>query len=317
VQTPTYLGGGEGAGASSTPPQTAMDKLFGQINQMKESGASMDDMLKLVPETFRGYIKGLDEGRALPGNIGRNSSARQTIMALAQAMGLDEGQIKAKMQFAQDLGNTKSGLGFRIESGKKMLNHMESLTDNILKQNNFDVPGNVASYIPGIATATQVLNARRNSPPEQRALANEVRSVGQSFALEKGRFLGGPTGGSMHEREKTVDAYNPDAPRSNLVGALQGDLDLFKGQFGAMESQRDTLLGPNEKNPRFTVTSPAMQEQMQRIQDKITKLSKGGAGADAAPAAAFTPPAGWQFSPSRKQYRDPSGKLYDANGKPL
>ena len=34
-------------------------------------------------------------------------------------------------------------------------------------------------------------------------------------------------------------------------------------------------------------------------------------------APLFKPPADWQFSPSRQQYRDPAGKVYDISGKPV
>lgn len=40
-------------------------------------------------------------------------------------------------------------------------------------------------------------------------------------------------------------------------------------------------------------------------------------GVDVKDAPAFKPPAGWQFSASRQQYRDPDGKLYDMSGKPV
>ena len=31
----------------------------------------------------------------------------------------------------------------------------------------------------------------------------------------------------------------------------------------------------------------------------------------------FNPPSDWQFSVSRQQYRDPQGRIYDVNGKPV
>lgn len=44
----------------------------------------------------------------------------------------------------------------------------------------------------------------------------------------------------------------------------------------------------------------------------------GGAGGTATgPAAVQAAHPDWDFSPSRKQFRDPAGKLYDENGKPL
>lgn len=41
------------------------------------------------------------------------------------------------------------------------------------------------------------------------------------------------------------------------------------------------------------------------------------AGSAAGAATSFKPPGDWQYSPSRGQYRDPSGKVYDLNGKPV
>jgi hypothetical protein len=32
---------------------------------------------------------------------------------------------------------------------------------------------------------------------------------------------------------------------------------------------------------------------------------------------AFVPPQDWQWNPARRQYRDPSGKIYDASGNPV
>ena len=33
--------------------------------------------------------------------------------------------------------------------------------------------------------------------------------------------------------------------------------------------------------------------------------------------AEFTPPGNWQYSPSRQQYRDPQGNLYDIGGRSI
>jgi hypothetical protein len=228
------------------------------------------------------------EGRAIPQNFSFRGDARNGAILLAHAIdpNFDEGQLAARQQFAKDLGNTKSGLGFRIESGKKMLNHFESLAGNLDKLHNLDNPGGMLGYITP-DKAVETANAIGNNQPAQKAIANEAQNIAQSFSQEKGKFLGGPSGGSMHEREKTVSAYDPNSPRSKLAGALQGDLDLFKGQFDAMTSQRDNLLGPGSTSNRFQVMTPEMEAQIGRIQQKIDAIR----GGKSTPETAATPSA--------------------------
>lgn len=43
----------------------------------------------------------------------------------------------------------------------------------------------------------------------------------------------------------------------------------------------------------------------------------GGAKQPSAPSSSKSVPPGWQYSPSRKQYRDPQGRIYDAKGNPV
>jgi hypothetical protein len=265
-----------------------LDEIAGKIGQLRSSGAPQERLLQQIPPAMREAVSAMLEGRAIPQNFSFRGDARNGAILLAHAIdpNFDEGQLAARQQFAKDLGNTKSGLGFRIESGKKMLNHMESLAGNLDKLHNLDNPGGMLGYITP-DKAVETANAIGNNQPAQKAIANEAQNIAQSFSQEKGKFLGGPSGGSMHEREKTVSAYDPNSPRSKLAGALQGDLDLFKGQFDAMNSQRDNLLGPGSTSTRFQVTTPEMEAQMERIQQKIDaiqgKKSSAGASAQAAP----------------------------------
>jgi hypothetical protein len=278
---PVNQAGGAGQGGN-------LDEIASNVAKLRSSGSPQESLLQQIPPAMREAVGAMLEGRAIPQNFSFRGDARNGAILLAHAIdpNFDEGQLAARQQFAKDLGNTKSGLGFRIESGKKMLNHMESLAGNLGKLDNADIPGGIAGYVVP-AGAVNAVNAVRNNPPGQQAIAKDAQNIAQSFSQEKGKFLGGPAGGSMHEREKTVDAYNPNNPRSQLAGALQGDLDLFKGQFGAMNSQRDNLLGPGSTSTRFQVTTPEMEAQMERIQQKIDaiqgKKSSAGASAQAAP----------------------------------
>lgn len=52
------------------------------------------------------------------------------------------------------------------------------------------------------------------------------------------------------------------------------------------------------------------------LAQKLQQVPAPG-GAAPQPGAAFAPPSNWQFSPSRKQYRDPQGNIYDMNGQPV
>lgn len=291
-------GGGTGNGMDP-----AIGQVVGQIDAMRRSGASQEQMLQAIPQAYRPFIQGMLDGRGLPTSLGMRGKNRENIMLMAQAMGLDEGQLKARMEFANDIGNTKSGLGFRLEAGGKVLNHLEGALDTALKLHNLDVPSGVAGYlVPG--AVVQGLNAVGNNPAEQRNIAKQFETEAGSMALEKGRFLGGPSGGSMHEREKTVEAYNPNAPRSNLAGAAQGDLDLMKGQYGSMITRRDNLIGVNSDAKKFQILTPQQEAQMERIQKKIDMLKAGEGGGGAQQQAAVPPPADRKVG---QTYQTPKG----------
>jgi hypothetical protein len=98
----------------------------------------------------------------------------------------------------------------------------------------------------------------------------------------------------------------------------------------AAESLLSTVTGPEayeavirqmEKEMQAAVEAPDVVRQhiLDRISGRPSAAPAAGAPAQP-PAAAALPagiPPGSQYSPSRKQYRDPQGRLYDANGRPL
>lgn len=55
-------------------------------------------------------------------------------------------------------------------------------------------------------------------------------------------------------------------------------------------------------------------QEAQQYEKTLTAMDKTNADGASKP---FVPPPTWQWSPSRKQYKDQSGQLYDINGKPV
>lgn len=78
------------------------------------------------------------------------------------------------------------------------------------------------------------------------------------------------------------------------------------------------FFGRPENIARYHIT---MQQGLDFANDKgstnLTGPGKTITGVTVQDAPAFKPPSNWQYSPSRDQYRDPSGKLYDRSGKPV
>lgn len=84
------------------------------------------------------------------------------------------------------------------------------------------------------------------------------------------------------------------------------------------EPSSPNFFGRPENIARYHIT---MQQGLDFANDKgsanLTGPGKTITGVTVQDAPAFKPPANWQYSASRDQYRDPSGKLYDRSGKPV
>lgn len=284
----------QGEGGSITGGVNGSNSINGQLmeqaNQMRQQGLPPEEIVKILPDSHpaKGIITGMIQGRGTAQSLGMKAQGREATMRLAQAMGLDEANILARMKYAHDYGDTKSGEGFRLEAGGKTLDLQERILDQAIKLHNLDIPGGWVGQIPGMETGVAALNQRGNQSREKIGIARGLADTAQTFSQEKGKLISGASGGSMHEREQTVKRYDTNAPRSALAGVAADDLAQIKSQYDAMEARRNSAMGTGEASKRFEIVSPKVAEQMARIEQKIEILRKGEPSAAPGPRTTKT-----------------------------
>lgn len=119
------------------------------------------------------------------------------------------------------------------------------------------------------------------------------------------------------------DAQNPAPGRQTPLGSqkvfeAQKDAARQEAQMRAKGEDPHQLYDPTSK---FFLGRPEYINKFRvSLTDNVNYLARLAAtpAATNAPSAApaFKPPADWQFSPSRKLYRDPTGRIYDPTGRP-
>lgn len=76
-------------------------------------------------------------------------------------------------------------------------------------------------------------------------------------------------------------------------------------------------LSPQDEQQILALTTQGAQPAQPPAQVSNAPAAPAAPTTSAPSGAQFKPPAGWQFSAGRQQYRDQSGKVYDINGKPV
>jgi hypothetical protein len=135
----------------------------------------------------------------------------------------------------------------------------------------------LASWIAGKANAV-----REGMSNQQAGLAKEAAGIGQTLAGEVGKLFSGSAGGGVHERELTRNRFNTVSSTPELAGALEGTLETMEGGLKALESRRDSVLGPGSD---VTFLKKETEAKIARIRTVIDRLRNG----EAAPSAAAAP----------------------------
>jgi hypothetical protein len=132
------------------------------------------------------------------------------------------------------------------------------------------------------------------------------------------KAIGVAGGGSAEERANAASQFTAAAGHDQIIGAVNTAQHLMLGQLEGKENQAKAV-GLSQERFRALVG--------EKEYDRLRQIEGGGgapapaATAPAAPAAApVIParpsgvPAGSQYSPARKQWRTPDGKILDATG---
>src|SRR6185312_11919980 len=115
-------------GPGGTAP--GLQQVISSLDNMP-AGTTQEQRLAQVPESYRGYVKSLLEGKALPSNIGR-SQLRGPLMTLAHAVdgSFDESLIPLRFKTATDYApNGQSGRS--IVALNTVQHHIGKLSDDL------------------------------------------------------------------------------------------------------------------------------------------------------------------------------------------
>jgi hypothetical protein len=104
-------------------------------------------------------------------------------------------------------------------------------------------------------------------------------------------------------------AYNPSSPDyfGKAENMLQYAQPTQQQRMRDLANEQKNRVRPSVVPAEKAAPPPSPQSGPGLKQPAFDERFKG----------AFTPPNNWQFSPSRQQYRDPDGNLYDTDGKKL
>lgn len=173
-----------------------------------------------------------------------------------------------------------------------------------------------------VSDTTPIYDAYQNNKlnnADFKFLTDEFRNLRtpQGQALESDRKL------FMQRFSRVIDGSMTEAGTPSILGAQR----LYDFEMTARRQEDDLrkkgldphlvydptsqyFFGKPENIAKFHVSMTEAQQY-----DKTLRGMDKAAAAGAAPAApAFKPPPDWQFSPSRRQYRDPQGRIHDIDG---
>lgn len=272
---------GVGAGGAVPAQPGSMREIIGRLGEMRNAGASTDEMLALLPKEYQGYVQGMLEGRALPSSLGFKAPIRQNVNVIAQAMGLDEANVQARMKFAHEYegqGPTQFGGLRRTLNG--LAGHWQQAANDLEALHNRS-----AGALGGLPLSSAVMtgiNAIGNSKEKNLEAVNQAQNSLNVAIGETAKYLG--SGRPTDTLRAELNApFNVNSPPSGFAGSLRSVLQKIEEQRKSQEFERDTAMGTN--NPKFPIMSPGAEKAFARLSETISRLSGGGAPGGGSPSA--------------------------------
>lgn len=300
---------GNTTNTSLTPLSGALDEL-GRDNSVLE-GMSPKDAAN---------IKAISDGRVTP-TRGNGLTAYMSYVNQ-----YDPNYTEQNAKNRQKIANDYAGNG---QTGKSLLalntipEHLDSYYNNVAQLNN-------SSFTPYNSLVNSVKG--KFSDPTIAKLTPDTDALAEELAS----YYNG-TKPTDQQRKTFQDLLNPNQDAAGQVAQRQEINRLIKSRTDALATgynaawgdgafQNKGLISPKtismfEKNGidasdmKPTKTSTTMARGTQNNQPAATQSAP--AAAPAMPQMPSSVPPGSQWSPSRQQFRDASGKLYDKNGNPI
>lgn len=257
----------------------AIEPVIAKIRELKAAGVT--DRAKIieaaVPVGDQGIIKNLLTGQFKLSEIpARSAAQKNAVSAIANELGLDEGATAARERFAKDYADTKGGLGYRLERGDAMLGHLTDAVENYGHLNTRSEIPYVPNWLTG-SLPTEWVNSRSNLDPKQQRYLGGYKNGVATYSIEKGGFLGGPSGGAESDRLETRSGLQVDKPRAQLIGALENEVLNLESKYKGMDADRDRAFqGDEPVGKRFGVYTPERQAKIENLKRMIQNLKGGG-----------------------------------------
>lgn len=293
------------------PPAQLSEDTELPKNAMLVSGD--DAFLMGLPSGDQKMVKAMVEGRQPPppGKALATPYWRRMVeLATTYDPSFDMGRWSARVQTRKNFATGVEGR--TIRSLNTVANHIGELDKAGEALNNWKT----GTLGPGSKPLNEVTRWLRDKGQDPRLTDFETAASAVSTELEKA-FRGSQTAISgIKEWRKSMDpAMSPEQMKSAnkmLAKLLLGQLEGLAGQYAA---------GMGKNADPLTILQPQAAKTFQKLLgtlpegatgEKPAAKTEGVAGAPQRPAGV---PDGSQYSPSRKQWRDKSGKIYDADGK--
>ncbi len=274
---PALTQGGAGAGSGGGP---GLQQVISSLDNMP-AGSTQEQRLAQVPESYRGYVKSLLEGKALPSNIGR-SQLRGPLITLAHAVdgSFDESLIPLRFKTATDYApNGQSGRS--IVALNTVQHHIGKLSDDL--ENLGDT-----GWTAGNAVWNAIAKNTPMSPGQGKAIQavqDDIKAVTDemSAAYKAGRV-------SDHEIESWNKLANSNLPLRQLKQGIYDFVGLLNGKRDQLNETHQSILGKD---------APGMNKD---LNEAITKkvISRNSGDAAPTPATQGAPaPGAYVWSPGK------------------
>lgn len=269
---------------------------FGGGASTNSNGSALtgDSYLATLPSDRAAQIKALDEGRMnFPSGFALKSPYYQQLLSQLYTYNPEASSQTAAAVKAFNTG--KQGDTVRsLNVGTAHLDTLQSLTDAL---NNGD---------------TKALNSLKNTIQTQFGATAQPNfdTAKQIVGDEVVKAVLGSGAGSQGDREQLQKNFSSASSPAQLQGVIATAKTLMKGQVDGLRQQYETSTGRHDFDKKLT---PAAQKALATLSPSVA-VAPVSAISRQTPAAPSGIPSGSQYSPSRNQWRDPQGKLYDSQG---
>lgn len=276
--------------------------------------AKADPNLEMSPDTIQLLADRVRAGdsRALQ-NIGRGQQSAANIARIHAKVAEDAAAGKPVSDVARSI----------LQNAATQAGHMTASRRQATQIANLSTYGRVAFNATDIALETsralprsqfmpinQVMNAWRTKTgdPKVVALGAAINTLVNEYARAVGN--GTPTEGSRHHAREMLNAAQSPEQFEAVIDVLRQELTAEEKALTSAKKHVDAVYNPTANAGDHSVSDTV------RFGTKSFPAAGGKGGSGKTPQRPPNVPPGSGYSAARNMWRDPSGKLYNADGSP-